>query len=71
MMKIIGERAFNPYIENVGEIQMSKVKDAFGKADIKYRAGGATKPPAKSTAKPAAGPALRKVRSSLEALSLT
>jgi cytoskeleton-associated protein 5 len=41
MMKIMGERAFNPYIEKVGDLQMIKVKDAFEKADIKYKAGGA------------------------------
>lgn len=40
-MKILGERAFNPYVENVGELQMAKVKDAFAKAEIKYRVGGA------------------------------
>lgn len=48
MMKILGERAFNPYVENIQEIQMAKVKDAFGRAQIKYRPGG--------TKKPAAGP---------------
>jgi cytoskeleton-associated protein 5 len=62
MMKLIGERAFNPYIEGVGEIQMTKVKDAFGKAEIKYRAGGAAKPVAKPAAKPAGVPAVKKVR---------
>jgi cytoskeleton-associated protein 5 len=41
MMKILGERTFNPFIENVGELQMAKVKDAFAKAEIRYKAGGA------------------------------
>jgi len=50
MMKILGERAFNPYIEKVGEIQMTKVKDAFEKAEIKYKVGGA-----KVVPKPAGG----------------
>lgn len=54
MMKILGERAFNPYIENVGELQMAKVKDAFAKAEIKYR-GGAKGPAPKSA--PSAAPA--------------
>ena len=45
IMKILGERAFNPYIEGVGELQMVKVKDAFGKAEIKHRAGGTAKAP--------------------------
>nr|XP_019011711.1 microtubule Associated protein [Kwoniella pini CBS 10737]OCF50492.1 microtubule Associated protein [Kwoniella pini CBS 10737] len=43
MMKILGERVFNPFIEGVGELQMAKVKDAFGRAEIKYKAGGAPK----------------------------
>ena len=46
MMKLLGERAFNPYVEGVGELQMAKVKDAFGKAEIRYRAGGAVRGPA-------------------------
>nr|XP_031863914.1 uncharacterized protein CI109_000558 [Kwoniella shandongensis]KAA5530986.1 hypothetical protein CI109_000558 [Kwoniella shandongensis] len=44
LMKILGERVFNPYIEGVGELQMAKVKDAFGRAEIKYKAGGGGKP---------------------------
>lgn len=52
MMKILGERAFNPYIENVSEIQLAKVKDAFAAAEIKYRAAGP-----KKAAPPAAKPA--------------
>jgi len=44
-MKILGERAFNPYIEGVGELQMAKVKDAFGKAEIRYKAGGSKAAP--------------------------
>lgn len=54
IMKIIGERAFNPYVENVQEIQMAKVKDAFGRAEIKYRPGGMKKPAAGP--RPAAAP---------------
>jgi cytoskeleton-associated protein 5 len=40
LMKILGERTFNPYVEKVPELQMAKVKDAFGRAEIKYKAGG-------------------------------
>jgi cytoskeleton-associated protein 5 len=40
MMKILGERTFNPYVEKVPELQMAKVKDAFARAEIKYKAGG-------------------------------
>nr|XP_019044957.1 microtubule Associated protein [Kwoniella bestiolae CBS 10118]OCF23887.1 microtubule Associated protein [Kwoniella bestiolae CBS 10118] len=64
MMKILGERVFNPFIEGVGELQMAKVKDAFGRAEIKYKAGGAAmpavkvggapKPPGTAPPKPAA-----------------
>lgn len=64
MMKILGERTFNPYIENVSEIQMTKVKDAFGRAQIKYRTGGpkaGTKPPA-ARAPAAAAPSKAPVR---------
>ena len=57
MMKILGERAFNPYIENVPEIQLAKVKDAFGRAEIKYKVGGPKKAPAK--APPGKAPAAR------------
>lgn len=49
-MKILGERTFNPYIEKVPELQMAKVKDAFGRAEIKYKAGGAKAAPAPKTA---------------------
>jgi cytoskeleton-associated protein 5 len=55
MMKLLGERTFNPYIENVAELQMTKVKDAFEKAEIKYKAGGA-KAPAKAPAVAKAAP---------------
>lgn len=47
MMKILGERAFNPFMEGVGELQMAKVKEAFAKAEIRYRAGGAKAGPSK------------------------
>ncbi|WVQ71997.1 hypothetical protein IAR50_001541 [Cryptococcus sp. DSM 104548] len=58
MMKILGERAFNPYIEGVQELQMAKVKDAFGRAEIKYKVGGPKKPVA--AAKPAPAPVAKK-----------
>ncbi|WVR09379.1 hypothetical protein IAU60_006446 [Kwoniella sp. DSM 27419] len=56
MMRILGERAFNPYVEGVGELQMAKVKDAFARAEIRYKAGGAKAPakPALGAAKPPA-----------------
>lgn len=59
MMKILGERTFNPFIEGVPELQMAKVKDAFGRAEIKYRAGGAK--PAPAASRPAAAVPVKKV----------
>ncbi|EIW68411.1 hypothetical protein TREMEDRAFT_71988 [Tremella mesenterica DSM 1558] len=41
LMKIVGERTFNPFVEHVGELQMVKVKEAFTKAEIRYRPGAA------------------------------
>lgn len=58
MMKILGERAFNPYVESIPEIQMTKIKEAFATAEIKYRPGGVKKPLPASRA-PAAKPAAR------------
>lgn len=53
-MKILGERTFNPYIEKVPELQMAKVKDAYGRAEIKYKAGGKAAPPKAAAAAPIA-----------------
>lgn len=55
MMKVLGERTFNPYVEKVPELQMAKVKDAFARAEIKYKAGG--KAPAVKPAISASAPA--------------
>lgn len=60
MMKILGERTFNPYIEKVPELQMAKVKDAFARAEIKYKAGGGKAAPAP---KPPVGAPAKKVSS--------
>ncbi|WVQ79695.1 hypothetical protein IAT38_001795 [Cryptococcus sp. DSM 104549] len=57
LMKILGERAFNPYIEGVQELQMGKVKDAFGRAEIRYKAGGGGKAPGGAGARPGGGAA--------------
>lgn len=56
LMKIMGERAFNPYVEGVAELQMGKVKDAFARAEVKFR-GGAKGPASKAAAPPAASAA--------------
>ncbi|ORY29668.1 armadillo-type protein [Naematelia encephala] len=73
MMKILGERAFNPFIEGVAELQMAKVKDAFGRAEIRYRggakpsgpnpaAGAIRKAPAVGPARPARPPSSPSIR---------
>lgn len=48
LMKIIGERALNPFLEPVDDIKKAKVKEAFEKATVKCKAGGSAppKPPA-------------------------
>lgn len=43
LMKIFGERAMNPYLEGVSEIQQGKIKEAFEKAEVKCK-GGQAKP---------------------------
>lgn len=47
LMKIFGERAMNPYLEGVSEIQQGKIKEAFEKAEVKCK-GGQAKPTAKA-----------------------
>ncbi|WVN86161.1 uncharacterized protein L203_101322 [Cryptococcus depauperatus CBS 7841] len=61
MMKILGERAFNPFIENVGELQMTKVKDAYGRAEIKYKPGGAKTINPSGSLKPVGAPVKKTV----------
>ena len=58
MMKILGERLFNPFLEGVGDLQMAKVKDAFEKEEIRYRAGGAKSAPGPA---PKAAPPVKRV----------
>lgn len=53
-MKILGERAMNPYTEGVSELQMAKVKEALERVEIKYKAGGATARPKVLAAGPSA-----------------
>lgn len=47
LMKIFGERAMNPYLEGVSEIQQGKIKESFEKAEVKCK-GGQAKPAAKA-----------------------
>lgn len=56
LMKIFGERAMNPYLEGVSEIQQGKIKESFEKAEVKCK-GGHAKPAAKAA--PSRGGALQ------------
>lgn len=47
LMKIFGERAMNPYLEGVSEIQQGKIKESFEKAEVKCK-GGQAKPTSKA-----------------------
>ncbi|CED83658.1 Microtubule-associated protein [Phaffia rhodozyma] len=40
MMKILGERAFGPVLETLDDSRKTKVKEAFEKAQIKFKVGG-------------------------------
>lgn len=55
LMKIFGERAMNPYLEGVSEIQQGKIKESFEKADVKCK-GGQAKPAVKAPSRVAALP---------------
>jgi cytoskeleton-associated protein 5 len=47
LMKLVGERAFGPFLEGMDDIRKAKVKDAFEKAEVKckVRAAPAAAPP--------------------------
>lgn len=53
LMKLIGERPMNPYLEQLDDIKKGKVMDEFKNAIVKVRMGGAAAPP---PARPAAAP---------------
>lgn len=55
LMKIFGERAMNPYLEGVSEIQQGKIKESFEKADVKCK-GGQANPAVKAPSRVAALP---------------
>ncbi|KAJ9096595.1 hypothetical protein QFC19_007128 [Naganishia cerealis] len=65
LMKIFGDRAMNPYMEGVSEIQAAKIKESCEKAEVKCKGGTAkpTKPvPSKPSAlQPSSAPANRGV----------
>jgi cytoskeleton-associated protein 5 len=51
LMKIVGERAMNPYLEPLEDLRKVKVKEAFDKAVVKCKVGAAA-PPSRTAAKP-------------------
>ncbi|CAG8520285.1 7962_t:CDS:10 [Acaulospora colombiana] len=56
MMKVIGEKAMNPYIENLDDIRKGKIKEFFDKAEVKVKVTAAKKPPPASAAAPPKAP---------------
>ncbi|PWN24656.1 ARM repeat-containing protein, partial [Jaminaea rosea] len=57
LMKLIGERPMNPYLDQLDDIKKGKVQEEFAKATVKVRMGGAAPPAARSAAPPAAAAA--------------
>lgn len=61
MMKIIGERAMNPYMQNMDELRRTKVMEFFEKAEVKCKAGTGPSAPVKApSAAPSTKPAAKK-----------
>lgn len=56
-MKMVGERPLNAVIDPVAEVRKAKIREAFEKATVKCKAGGAPPPKAAPPSKPAAAPA--------------
>ncbi|KAG9290927.1 hypothetical protein G9A89_011077 [Geosiphon pyriformis] len=62
LMKVIGEKAMNPFLEGLDDLKKGKIKEFFEKAEVKVKVSIARKPPVpaatsepgrtKSTAKP-------------------
>ncbi len=51
-MKILGERAMNPFLESVDDIKKAKIKEAYEKATVKCKIGSAAPPPSKPATAP-------------------
>ncbi|CAG8507139.1 14043_t:CDS:10, partial [Dentiscutata heterogama] len=50
MMKVIGEKAMNPFIEGLDDIKKGKIKEFFEKAEVKVKATNPKRPPAAAPA---------------------
>ena len=51
-MRILGERAMNPFLEPVDDIKKAKIKEAYEKATVRCKIGSAAPPPSKPTPAP-------------------
>lgn len=49
MMKVIGEKAMNPYLEGLDDIKKGKIKEFFDKAEVKIKVTTAKRPPPASS----------------------
>ena len=56
MMKVIGEKAMNTYVEGLDDIKKGKIKECYDKAEVKIKFSTAKKPPP-PTAAPSKGDA--------------
>ncbi|KAH8819929.1 armadillo-type protein [Xylogone sp. PMI_703] len=56
VMKIMGERAMNPYLEGLDDIRKAKIKEFFDTAEVKAKDKPKAPPPAAPRAAPAGGP---------------
>ncbi|PWN17789.1 ARM repeat-containing protein [Microstroma glucosiphilum] len=61
LMKLIGERPMNPYLEELDDIKKARVQEEFSTAQVKVRMGGAAPPAARpAAAAPSAKPVASK-----------
>lgn len=63
MMKVIGEKAMNTFLEGLDDIKKGKIKEYYDKAEVKIKFSAAKKPPPPAAApkgKPAEKPAAKK-----------
>ncbi|KAG8879893.1 Microtubule-associated protein, microtubule dynamics during spindle orientation [Tulasnella sp. 331] len=51
LLKIVGERQLNPFLDPLDDLRKAKVKEAAEKATVKYKAGGAPPPKPSAPAK--------------------
>ena len=50
MMKVIGEKAMNTYVEGLDDIKKGKIKEYYDKAEVKIKFSAAKKPPPQAVA---------------------